>query len=269
MDHPLLSSAKKYGEVSSQNLKTHLLFLGEISELFKKSIKSSFTRPFYFQRVVDQIVYLGFGSLSITIVIGLTMGFVMTLNFGYGLAKFGGTLYVPAVVSLSLARELAPIFTSLVVAGRIGSGIAAEIGSMNVTQQVDALRALGTSPIRVLIVPKLIAAFISLPLLTALSCALGIFAGMITCMTDFDMPMGFYFNKVLSTVKIHDYLSGLVKAAIFAIIIVLVASYRGLKTINGTQGVGESTTWVVVTSSIWILITDFLITKIFLVSFTH
>jgi phospholipid/cholesterol/gamma-HCH transport system permease protein len=241
------------------------IFIGEIFALFFNTIRYTFSGPFYVSRLMEQIVQLGFGSTSITIVIGLTMGLVMTLNFGYGLAKFGGTLYVPAVVSLSLAREMAPLFTSLLVAGRVGSGIAAEIGAMNVTQQVDAIRALGTSPIRVLVVPRFWALVLSLPLLSSLSFGVGVIGGLIVCRTEFDIVPGFYFFKVFSTVKFHDYMSGIVKSAVFAGIITIFGCYRGLNTKDGTKGVGVSTTWVVVTASILILVTDFFISKIFLV----
>lgn len=241
------------------------IFVGEIFALFFNTIKYTFSGPFYWSRLMEQITLLGFGSTSITVVIGLTMGLVMTLNFGYGLTKFGGTLYVPAVVSLSLAREMAPLFTSLLVAGRVGSGIAAEIGAMNVTQQVDAIRALGTSPIRVLVVPRFWALVISLPLLSALSFAVGILGGMIVCKTEFDILPGFYLFKVFSTVKFHDYMSGIVKSVVFAGIITTFACYKGLSTRDGTKGVGITTTWVVVTASILILVTDFFISKLFLV----
>lgn len=249
----------------TEKLSRFFIFVAEIFALLLETLKCSVTRPFYFSRLMEQINLIGFGSTSITVVIGLTMGLVMTLNFGYGLAKFGGTLYVPAVVSLSLAREMAPLFTSLLVAGRVGSGIAAEIGSMNVTQQVDAIRALGTSPVRVLVVPRFWALIISLPLLSALSFAVGIIGGMIVCKTEFDIIPGFYFYKVFSTVKFQDYFSGLVKSVAFAGIITIFGCYRGLRTKEGTKGVGISTTWVVVTASILILITDFFISKIFLV----
>lgn len=248
-----------------EKVKSFFIFVGEISALFFETLKCSVTGPFYVSRLMEQINLLGFGSTSITVVIGLTMGLVMTLNFGYGLTKFGGTLYVPAVVSLSLAREMAPLFTSLLVAGRVGSGIAAEIGSMNVTQQVDAIRALGTSPVRVLVVPRFWAMIISLPLLSALSFAVGILGGMIVCKAEFDIIPGFYLYKVFSTVKFHDYMSGLVKSVAFAGIITIFACYKGLNTRDGTKGVGVTTTWVVVTASILILITDFFISKIFLV----
>lgn len=245
--------------------KNFLIFVGEIFALLFETLKCSVTGPFYFSRLMEQINHIGYGSLSITVVIGLTMGLVMTLNFGYGLVKFGGTLYVPAVVSLSLAREMAPLFTSLLVAGRVGSGIAAELGAMNVTQQIDAIRALGTSPVRVLVVPRFWALVLSLPLLSALSFAVGILGGMVVCRTEFDILPGFYLYKVFSTVKFHDYMSGIVKSAVFAGIITIFACYKGLNTKDGTKGVGLTTTWVVVTASILILVTDFFISKIFLI----
>lgn len=247
-----------------EKAKDFFVVTGGIFEVFFLTIKYSFSGKFYWARLFEQINRLGVGSLSLTLVIGLTMGLVMTLNFGYGLVKFGGTLYVPAVVGLSLAREMAPLFTSLLIAGRVGSGIAAEIGSMNVTQQIDAIRALGTSPIRVLVVPNFWALVISLPLLSSLAFGVGVLGGMAVSLNEFDILPGFYLGKVFSTVKLHDYASGLVKSAIFAAIITTVAAYKGLNTKDGTKGVGSSTTWVVVCSSILILITDFMISKIFL-----
>lgn len=238
---------------------------GGLFDVLVETFKCSFSGKFYWHRLFEQIYSLGFGSLSLTLVIGLTMGLVMTLNFGYGLVKFGGTLYVPAVVGLSLAREMAPLFTSLLIAGRVGSGIAAEIGSMNVTQQVDAIRALGTSPIRLLVVPNFWALVISLPLLSALAFAVGVFGGLIVSVNEFDILPSFYLGKVFSTVLISDYVSGLVKSMIFGGIITTVAAYKGLNTKDGTRGVGNSTTWVVVCSSILILISDFVIGKAFLV----
>lgn len=245
-----------------------LLQIGEMTQLFKMTVHGSFTRPFYLNRVIDQIYSLGVGSLSITVFIGLVMGLVMTLNFGHGLAKFGGVLYVPAVVSLSIVREMAPIFTSLIIAGRIGSGMAAELGAMNVTQQIDALRALGSSPVRVLVVPRMIATLISMPFLTAISGMLGILGGLIVCQSEFQMPSGLYFNKVFEAVKMHDFLSGLIKSCFFGLIICLTACYKGFRTTGGTRGVGKATTWVVVVSSISILISDFFLSKVFLVLWT-
>lgn len=242
--------------------KDQLLVLGEIVILTRDTFKLTFNRPFYWGRLFEQILHLGAGSLSITIVIGFVTGLVMTLQFGYGLSKFGGTLYVPAIVSLSIVRELSPIFTSLLIAGRIGSGISAEISAMNVTQQIDAIRALGTNPIKVLVVPRVIASITTLPLLSSLSVFTGILGGMIMAYMEFNMSAGFYLNKVLSTVKLHDLLGGMFKCVIFGLVISILACYRGFKKTDGTQGVGFAAKWVVVTTSIVILISDFFLTKL-------
>ena len=251
----------------ARKIKKNLLLVGEISQLFKEFIHCLYTRPFYLGRLYEQIIHLGMGSISITLVIGLVTGMVMTLQFGYGLEKFGGTLYVPAIVSLSIVRELAPIFTSLLVAGRIGSGISAEIGAMNVTQQIDAIRALGTSPVRVLVVPRVLATLISLPLLGTLSAFMGIVGGLIIAYTEFSMPVGFYINKILTNVQVMDIVGSMFKCAFFGLVISLLACYRGFQTTEGTKGVGDAAIWVVVRTSTIILISDFFLTKILLLLF--
>ena len=244
-----------------------LVQVGELAKLFVETLQGCLTAPFYIHRLMDQLVIIGIGSALISGTIGFVMGLVMTLQFGHGLNAFGGTFYVPSIVSVSLMRELAPIMTSLLVAGRIGSGITAEIGAMNVTQQVDAIRALGTSPVRVLVVPRFLAALISLPLLTIFSAFMGLLGGLIICDIEFHIPFGFYINKVLEYLHFYDVMSAMFKSAVFAMIIVIIATYRGFKTKDGTRGVGGSTTWVVVTSSILILISDFFLSKILLTFF--
>lgn len=246
-------------------LENKFFYYGEIFKLVKEIARCSFTRPFYFHRTIEQIKTLGVESILLTFVIGLVMGSVMTLQFAHGLAKFGGTLYVPAIVNLSIFREMAPIFVSLLLAGRVGSGIAAEVGAMNVTQQIDALRALGTSPIRVLVVPRILALMISLPLLTGFADFVSLMGGFLVMNLEFDMTFGFYLNKLLTTLKVYDFTSGVLKSSIFGGIIVLIACYKGLRTKEGTKGVGDSATWVVVTSSIWILVSDFFMSKLFIV----
>lgn len=250
-----------------KNLIANMEFIGELHTLFMQTLRCTFSRPFYWQRVNEQILELGVGSLSITMVIGVTMGLVMTLQFGYGLAKFGGTLYVPSIVTLSILREMAPIFVSLLLAGRVGSGIAAEVGAMNVSQQIDAIRALGTNPIRVLVVPRFVAAMISLPLLTVLAGFLGIIGGMTIAWMEFDISPGFYINKVLSTTRLIDLFSGYVKCFFFASVITILACWRGFQTKEGTRGVGEAATWVVVRSSIVILVSDFFLSKLLILIF--
>lgn len=248
-------------------LKDDMRMLGEIMILTKNTFFCTFSRPFYWGRLLEQMVQLGVGSLSITIVIGVVTGLVMTLQFGYGLEKFGGTLYVPAIVSLSLMRELAPIFTSLLIAGRIGSGISAEIGAMNVTQQIDAIRALGTNPLRVLVVPRVLATVFSLPLLATLSAFMGIIGGLSIAYVEFNMSAGFYINKVLATIKFTDVFGSMFKCAFFGLVIAILACYRGFQTNEGTRGVGTATTWVVVRTSIVILVSDFFLSKLLILLF--
>lgn len=250
-----------------QKMRKNLILIGEVSDLFVEFLRCTFSRPFYLGKVYEQIVLLGIGSLSITIVIGVVTGMVMTLQFGYGLEKFGGTLYVPSIVSLSLIRELAPIFTSLLIAGRIGSGISAEIGAMNVTQQIDALRALGTSPVRILVVPRILASIISLPLLAILSGFMGILGGMVMAYTEFKIPFGFYLNKVFSTITYGDIFGSMIKCSFFGLVITLLACYKGFHTREGTKGVGNSAIWVVVRTSMIILISDFFLSKLLILVF--
>lgn len=244
-----------------------LILTGDVLLFTKDVFTRIFNRPFYWARLFDQILQIGYGSLSISIVIGFITGLVMTLQFGYGLAKFGGTLYVPAIVSVSLLRELAPIFTSLLIAGRVGSGISAEIGAMNVTGQIDAIRALGTSPIRVLVVPRVLATILTLPLLATLASFTGIIGGMLISYLEFGMTPGFYINKVLSTIVFADIFGSMFKCAFFGFVISLLACYRGFHTKEGTRGVGNATTWVVVRTSIIILISDFFLSKLILMGF--
>jgi phospholipid/cholesterol/gamma-HCH transport system permease protein len=251
----------------TQKVRKNLILIGEVNDLFIEFLRCTFSRPFYLGKLYEQIVQLGIGSLSITIVIGVVTGMVMTLQFGYGLEKFGGTLYVPSIVSLSLIRELAPIFTSLLIAGRIGAGISAEIGAMNVTQQIDALRALGTSPVRVLVVPRMLASIISLPLLAILSGFMGILWGMIMAYTEFKIPFGFYLNKVFSTISYGDIFGSMIKCSFFGLIITLLACYKGFHTSEGTKGVGNSAIWVVVRTSMIILISDFFLSKLLILVF--
>ena len=188
----------------------------------------------------------------------------MAMQFGIGLEKFGGKPYIPAVVSLSIVRELGPVFASLVVAGRVGAGIASEIGSMVVTQQIDAIRALGTSPIKRIVIPRVLALLIGLPLLSIIAISLGIFGGYLVGVSELGLDGGFYYAKVIDTLKFHDYLMSIGKTAFFSLCISVPSCYYGLNVSNGTKGVGIATTKAVVTGSILIFLSDFVLTKFFL-----
>jgi phospholipid/cholesterol/gamma-HCH transport system permease protein len=217
----------------------------------------------YVQLITDQILALGIQSLPLVIVAGAATGAVMAIQFGYGLQRFGGLNSVPMLVGLAVFRELGPVLTSLLLAGRIGSGIAAEIGSMSVTQQVDALRALGTSPYSTLVFPRVVAAFLAFPILGLCSDYVSIVSGMIVCLAEFGMEPAFYFSKTVEGLVTSDLLTGVAKMFIFGFMVSIAACWKGLETKGGTRSVGDSTTWVVVTSSVMILVTDVVLNQIF------
>jgi phospholipid/cholesterol/gamma-HCH transport system permease protein len=241
-------------------------FIGGFSLLSAQAIRECVSPPFYFRLVIDQVFSIGVRSFILVAVTALATGSVMALQFGYGLAKFGGKLYVPRIVSLAILREMGPVFTSLLVAGRIGSGIASEVGSMKVTQQIDAIRALGTSPIKRIVIPRLLASLIALPLLTLFADYIGLFGAMIVCTKELAINSEYFFAKAISTIRMYDLLTGMAKTFVFAFFISITACWKGLHTEGGTQGVGNSTTWVVVTSSIFIMISDFFLTKLFILT---
>jgi phospholipid/cholesterol/gamma-HCH transport system permease protein len=161
---------------------------------------------------------------------------------------------------------MGPVFTSLLVAGRIGSGIASEVGSMKVTQQIDAIRALGTSPIKRIVVPRMLASLIALPILTLLADYIGLFGAMVVCSSELAINTEYFISKTIDSLQIWDILTGMAKTMVFAFFISVTACWKGLNTEGGTQGVGNSTTWVVVTSSIFIMIGDYFLTKFFIIT---
>lgn len=240
-----------------------LRYFGGIYLLLLKSIHEFMSKPIYFDLTVQQVYHIGTRSLPLVLVTSAAIGMVMTLQFGLGLQKFGGTLYVPRIVSVSLVRELSPVFTGLMIAGRVGAGIASELGSMSVTQQIDAIRALGTSPIKKIVIPRILGTVIALPLLTVFSNVVGMLGGIFIGATELNLTPEFYLNKIITTVTLLDYMSGLVKAFCFAFIISLSGCYYGLQVREGTRDVGGATTRTVVMSSILVLIVDFFLTKIF------
>lgn len=246
-----------------ENFISLLRHLGGMAMLTKQVGKELFTPPYYFGLTAEQIVVIGVQSLLLVAITGITSGAVMTIQFGYGLEKFGGKLYIPKVVGLSIIREMGPVFTGLMVAGRMGSGMAAEIGSMRVTQQIDAIRALGTSPIKRIVIPRLVAMLICLPLLTLFADMMGILSGMLVGM-EIGLGPYFFLEKIFEGLTWNDYWTGTAKTLFFGFFIVIIACYRGLQTEGGTRGVGDSTTWVVVYSSIAIMISDFFLTKLFI-----
>jgi phospholipid/cholesterol/gamma-HCH transport system permease protein len=237
-------------------------FFAGLNDLNKRLFKELFTGPFYFGLLSEQIYHIGVRSLPIVLIVALSTGMVMALQFGFGLEKFGGKFYVPKVVSLSISRELGPVFTALMMAARVSSGIASEIASMSVTQQIDAIRALGTSPIKRIILPRILACIITIPLLSSFAVVIGVTGGLIVGYSELQLDPLFYIQKIFDTVVIADYLSGFFKTYFFAYFIGIVSCYIGLNVSGGTQGVGKATTNAVVISTVFIVISDFFLTKL-------
>ncbi|HMI83890.1 MAG TPA: ABC transporter permease [Polyangiaceae bacterium] len=241
-----------------------LVHLGRISTIFFQALTAMFRRPFEFRAIAYQMESLGVRSVGIASVTAIFIGMVMAVQFAFGLQKFGGMEYTGRVVGLSFARELAPTLTAVIVGGRIGSGMTAEVGSMAVTEQIDAIYALGADPIKKLVVPRLIASVLVLPILGIFSLVLGFSGAMIVTATQFNVSAGFFLKTALDTLTMGDFLSGVCKCPVFGAIIALVGCYFGLVTTGGTEGVGKSTTRSVVVISITILIADFFLTKIYM-----
>ena len=237
--------------------------LGEAGLMIGQVGREIFRRPVHIFLIVEQIYFVGVKSLGLIIVTATSTGMVMALQFGLGLEKFGGKLYVPKIVSLSILREMGPVFCSLMLAARVGAGIASEIGSMTVTQQIDAIRALGTSPIKRIVIPRVIGCLIAVPLLCAIGDIFGILGSLLVGVTELGLDPMFYIQKVVATCTITDYMTGIFKTMFFSLFISTTACYFGLNVKGGTQGVGNATTRAVVTSSVMILVGDFFLTKLF------
>jgi phospholipid/cholesterol/gamma-HCH transport system permease protein len=241
--------------------------IGQTALMTARAMRLSARRPLEVSSTLDQMEAMGVRSIGIATTTAIFVGMVMAVQFAYGLQKFGGMEYTGRVIGLSFSRELAPTLTAIVVGARIGAGIAAEIGSMSVTEQLDAIRALGADPIKKLVVPRLAAAIVVMPVLGALALVLGFTAAMIICSTEFGVPAKFFLQTALESVTFSDYLSGALKCPVFGAIIALTACHFGLTTRGGTEGVGRSTTKTVVCTSVAILVADFFLTKVSLLVF--
>lgn len=237
--------------------------LGGLWRLFSDAVKDLFSSKLEMNLLKDQIYLVGLRSSPLILVTAICSGLVLALQFGLGLERFGGKLYVPTILSLSFVRELGPVFTGLVIAGRVGAGYASEIGSMVVTQQVDAIRALGTSPISKIVVPRLLALAISLPLLTIITMISGLWASLILGDFQLNIDPGFYYSRLVQSMQVRDVVLSMTKSFIFSFMIAIPACYYGLNVSSGTRGVGIATTKAVVSGTVLIFISNFFITKIF------
>ena len=223
-----------------------------------------FKRPHYYADVIMQMDSIGVGSLPIVLLTGFFSGAIIALQMARALNTYGAGSQVGAIVALTLVRELGPVLTALLVAGRNASGIASELGSMQVTEQIDAMRALGTDPVQKLVTPRLTATAVMLPLLTVLADAIGLFGAYLVAVPLLHIiSPGQYWTTSYQALVLNDLAQGLIKPLLFGILISLIGCYYGLETTGGTQGVGRATTQAVVSASIWIFVVTFLIDKIF------
>jgi phospholipid/cholesterol/gamma-HCH transport system permease protein len=249
-------------QILSDATKDAVLKVQNYSKLSYRSIANLFSRPRYAQDTLDQMDDIGVGSLPIVLLSGFFIGAVMVLQTGAQFQRFGQVSLTGDIVSLALVRELGPTITGLLVAGRCSSGIASELGSMLVTEQVDAMRAMGTDPSRKLVSPRVLASLIVLPLLTTISVFVGLVGGMVASVFSLRLSADTFWQRAIAILEFSDLMQGFTKSLVFAFILSTVGSYQGLNVRGGTQGVGRATTQAVVVSSVLIIVADTFLTKV-------
>lgn len=247
-----------------ERIRNLVLSIGGVMVLTWQCVKALFSPPYELRTWIYQIDHAGIGSWSITVLTAIFTGMVMALQFATGLEPYGASLYTGKLVSLGIVRELGPVLTALLVGGRVGSGFAAELGAMAVTEQIDAIRALGADPVRKLVLPRVFATTISIPLLTMLADLVGCFGGLIVTIQEVGITPRFYFQQILDTLWVVDLVHGLAKSVVFGYIIGIVGCFVGIHTTGGTEGVGQATTRSVVATAIALLVSNYLLTQFFL-----
>jgi phospholipid/cholesterol/gamma-HCH transport system permease protein len=238
--------------------------LGEIGLLTRDTVRQAVRPPFELGALIEQIESIGLRSMSVVVLTAVFSSMVITIQFIYQLGRFGAKELAGNAVGVTLARELGPVMTALMVGGRVGAGIAAELGSMSVTEQIDAVRALGADPVKKLVVPRVLAMLLVMPMMSSIAVVLGTLAGASIATLEPDVHFGYFLNSALRSTTLSDFFSGMVKTAFFAFNIAIVACHLGMNTRNGTVGVGRATTQTVVATSVVTLVSDFLLTKLFL-----
>src|SRR6266704_4214186 len=248
-------------------LRRTVLWYGGLSILAASVVRNLALPPAYLQHVVHEIEVMGVRSLGVALVAAVFTGMVFALQSAINMARFGAEAYVGPVSALAILRELGPVLTAILVGGKVASGITAELGSMKVTEQIDALRTLGVNYIKRLVVPRILAALIVFPLVTVVADAVGLVGGMLIAVFDRNVDPYLYWNTISYWVVIKDFLSGLGKSVVFGGLITLIGCYNGLETNGGTEGLGRSTTGRVVQVAMAVIVSDFFLTKLFLLLF--
>ena len=243
-------------------------YAGGVSVLFVRTIFWIFVPPFKRKTALEQMAKVGIDSLPIVFLTSLFTGMVLALQSAYQMQKMEAKLYIASLVALSITRELGPVLTALVVAGRVGASIAAELGTMKVTEQIDALETLATNPVKYLVVPRFIALFFMLPLLTIYADIVGIFGGYMIGVWRLNILSNLYWDMTWNPLKVKDIVTGLIKSFAFAMIICIVACYEGMRVEGGAEGVGSATTKAVVIAFILVIAADCLFTALFYFGFS-
>ena len=249
-------------EVLTDAAKHSVLQVQDYTKLCYHSLASLFTPPRYGQDTIQQMDDIGVGSLPIVLLSGFFIGAVMVLQTGSQFQRFGQVSLTGDIVSLALVRELGPSITGLLVAGRCSSGIASELGSMQVTEQVDAMRAMGTDPGRKLVSPRVLASLIVVPLLTTISVFIGLVGGMVASVFSLRLSATTFWQRAIAILEFSDLMQGFTKSVVFGFILSTVGCYQGLNVRGGTQGVGRATTQAVVVSSVLIIVADTFLTRL-------
>ncbi|MBF0569320.1 MAG: ABC transporter permease [Candidatus Omnitrophica bacterium] len=238
-------------------------YAGDLTLLFGQIVTALLSTPLHSYRFLSQAKRVGPGSFFISSLVALFVGMIISLQMAYLMVKLSAEIYIPNVVAVSLTRELAPVLTALIVAGRIGAGITAEIGTMVVTEQVDALKAFAVNPVRYLVVPRFLSLVVMLPILTIFAIIIGITGGFLICFFKLSIGYHTYWSMVADSLAVKDIVTGLVKTVFFGMIIALVGCYEGLNVKGGADGVGKATTLSVVRSFILIIMFDCFFTFVF------
>lgn len=245
----------------TENLKGFVLEIQEGCFLLWKALANIFTKPFYFDDLMEQLDSIALGSLPVILLTSFFTGAVFALQTVGVLKQYGTTATMGQLVAFTMIRELGPVLTALIFAGRVGAGIASELGGMVVSQQVDALRSLGTDYMKKLITPRLLACLIALPLLTAICDFISIWSGYFLTWLEVHQSTHVYWQSVKDNLVFHDLYYSAVKAVVFGVLVAVISCYQGMQTSGGTRGIGKSTTHAVVISSILIIACDFFLTK--------
>jgi len=236
---------------------------GRVTLFTGRALAAAFAPPFYPRLILRQIVYIGYFSLPVVGLTALFTGMVLALQSYTGFSRFNAESAIATVVVLSVTRELGPVIAGLMVAGRVGAAMAAEIGTMRVTEQIDALTTLSTDPLRYLVLPRLLAGLVTLPALVLVADIIGVFGGYLVGVYRLNFNPTVYLTQTEQYLERMDVISGLVKAAVFGFIVALMGCYQGYHSRGGAEGVGQATTYAVVSASILILLSNYFLTQAF------